>query len=424
MAQFIKNFSIKVPASIANIGAGYDTQAIALDLYNEFEVFLAPYELTVGSEQFEVVVDGNYARGEIDLSRADNNLFVSTFKRNFYDWKMSSSDSHKLVPDVPIFVRQKVNIPPRRGLGSSATAAAAGVMAAMHAFGSLHPKGENARIGEISLAELRKDLNQCATLAMHADKCPDNVCAALVGGITTDMYIPHVQFSKFIEDGSLRFYKNELTDPNLFAVALIPEQSISTIKAREILRHKRVLVAQAALNVQRSSCLPFLLQNRDYEYLAEALKDELHQVTRAEGIFTGYEVGTGRAGHLQFEKFVALAMKAGAKGACIGGAGSTLIAFVVDPSGRREGPQVKKVIQALRANFAGDHGFGPTGWTIDDIVSLRPTNKGLHLSSGEPLRPGDLPPDIEKWHRSVSDGRPLRQAPRLRKSSRERRTNQ
>ena len=208
---------MRVPASSANLGPGYDAMAAALGFYLELEV-----EET-GSFAVECDVPG------VALDRT--NLCVRAFEA--------------LQPADDFTFRIKSEIPPAAGLGSSAAAIVAGLAAADHIF------------------ELDAPLFD---LAAELEGHPDNVGAALKGG-----------FVVCADDGPpVRFDPV----PGLEGVLAIPAQQVSTTQARAALPAE-VPIADAVHNTAHAALLVLGLARGDLDLVARGLSDRIHQQRRA-----------------------------------------------------------------------------------------------------------------------------------------------
>jgi homoserine kinase len=237
---------VRVPASSANLGPGFDVLAAALALDLELEV----------SET------GTFAvHTDLDVSKDRDNLVVRAFER--------------LHPADGFEFRIRSEIPLSGGLGSSAAAALAGLLAADHLF------------------ELDADVRaHAAALEGH----PDNVAAALQGGFV-------------ICDGP-RVHGIE-PPMGLEAVIVVPAEQIKTERARAALP-ERVPLADAVFNVSCAAMLALGLSGGDWDLIAAGLRDRLHQPYRE---------------HL-YPRSAALLLEArslGALGATISGAGPSVL---------------------------------------------------------------------------------------------------
>ncbi len=237
---------VRVPASSANLGPGFDVMAAALALHLELEV--------VQTGRFAVVT-------ELDLPRDRDNLVVRAFER--------------LHPADGFEFRISSEIPLSGGLGSSAAAVVAGLMAADHLF------------------ELDADLpGQATELEGH----PDNVAAALEGGVV----ICNGRRTERLE-----------VPMGLEAVLVIPHEAVATEQARAALP-VTVPLADAVFNVARAATLTLGLATGDLDQIAAGLADQLHQPYRSH-LYPRSAQLLERAGAL------------GALGATISGAGPTIL---------------------------------------------------------------------------------------------------
>lgn len=258
---------VRVPASSANLGPGFDAFAAALALHVEVDVR--------ETGRFAVETD-------LDIARDRRNLAVRGFARLH-------------APDRFTF-RIRSKVPLSGGLGSSAAAYVAGLLAAQSMF------------------ELDEDL---LALASELEGHPDNAAAALLGGFV------------IVADGQV----TRLEPPDgLESVLVVPNKAVRTALARQALPDK-VPMADAAANVAHGALLTLGLAQGDWSLIARGLDDRLHQPYRA---------------HL-FPASMALLERAkdlGAIGASISGAGPTVLFWTqVESTGA--------VMQALKQETEG-----------------------------------------------------------------------
>ena len=237
---------VRVPASSANLGPGFDVLAVAVALQLEVEV------RETGS--FAV-----HTSLEVPLDRS--NLVVRGFER------LHPADGFEFTITS--------QIPLSGGLGSSAAAVLAGLMAADHIF------------------ELDADL---FALGTELEGHPDNVAAALDGG-----------FVICADDGRVSFE----APMGLEAVAVVPFEPVQTEAARAALP-ATVPLADAVFNVAHAATLVLGLARGDWDLIAAGLKDRLHQPARA-GLYPRSAALLDRAPAI------------GALGATISGAGPTVL---------------------------------------------------------------------------------------------------
>lgn len=285
---------VKVPATSANLGPGYDVMAVALDLHLELEVR--------ESGEFSVDCDAGL---EVPTDRT--NLLVQSFET--------------LHPADGISFRIGGEIPLARGLGSSAAAIVAGLVAADHLF-------------ELGLE--RQDLLERATaLEGH----PDNVAAAICGGFV-------------VCAGGPRLTATVIDAPEgLEGILVIPEVEVSTGLAREAIP-EQVPITDAVANTASAAHLALGLSRGDYELIGMGLHDRLHQERRRHLFPKSMEI-VEEAGEI------------GAIGATISGAGPTVLVW----AGWQE---TGRVVSALRERCEGwasvrRVGFSPLGADVPEL---------------------------------------------------------
>ncbi len=263
----IRRRLVRAPASSANLGPGFDCMAAAIGLYLQLEVR--------ETGQFSIETDLPVAHGR-------ENLCVRAFEA----LHPADGFTFKIASEIPL----------SGGLGSSAAAIVAGLMAADHLF------------------ELDADL---LALATELEGHPDNVAAALNGG-----------FVICAEGTATRF------DPptGLEAIAVVPEQPVRTREAREALP-AQVSLADAVYNVAHASLLTLGLARGDWDLVARGLHDRLHQSQRAPLFPRSYELALR-------------ARKLGALGATISGAGPTVLVWCFYE-------HTGAVVEALRPEIEG-----------------------------------------------------------------------
>jgi homoserine kinase len=258
---------VRVPASSANLGPGFDVLAAALAMHLDLEV----------QETGEFAVTSS-----LDIPRDRDNLVVRAFER--------------LHPADGFEFRISSQIPLSGGLGSSAAAVVAGLLAADHLF------------------ELDADV---MSLAAELEGHPDNVAAALHGGFV-------------ISDGT-RVHRFE-PPLGLEAVLVVPGHPVSTEVARAALPES-VPQADAVFNLARIATLMLGLSTSDWELVGQGLGDRLHQPYRAQ----------------LYPRSAALLERApdlGALGATISGAGPTVLVWC-------QFEQTGQVVAALERETAG-----------------------------------------------------------------------
>lgn len=222
-------FEIIVPGSIANLGPGFDTLAVAVQLYLRLAVKVG--RRGVNTLQFHFL-----------NCRPDGENYIERAFRFLADQRSGS------FPALSVEVESE--IPAKAGLGSSAAATVAGL------------RLYEAIAGPLPLQGL---LNAACALEHH----PDNVAAALLGELTVSCQLP---------DHSVRALRVPWPDSLRFLV-LTPELALSTDDARRVLP-KRVTREDAVFNLQRVALLLEVLRSRNFSLLREAMQDRLHQPFR------------------------------------------------------------------------------------------------------------------------------------------------
>ncbi len=258
-------FTIRSPASSANLGPGFDAIGIALDLWNT---------VTIDTDGIpgEVINDGVEAR----LLQGQDNLTIRAMT-------MLAEGHGRRLPPFSLVARTE--IPIARGLGSSAAALVSGLVAANH------------------LLELGLTQHELYLEAWRLEGHGDNVGAALYGGAI--LAVPGVRRPTFLWRGE---------DLGLTVVLFIPEATGATWAARAALPSE-IPHADATFNVATATGLAIGLRTIDHELIAAGMHDMLHEPYRAR-LFP----------HLDAMKTAA--RDHGAIGAALSGAGPTVLALV------------------------------------------------------------------------------------------------
>jgi homoserine kinase len=268
--------TVEAPASSANLGPGFDALALALDLW--LRVTLTP--LDAGAES--LTVEGEGAE-EIGLDAG--NRFLIGLEHGLEEFAL----------EPPIMrIQMRNDIPLARGLGSSAAACVCGLRAAEALSGEL--------LGDERLLDM----------ATEIDGHPDNVTAALLGGFVV---VGHGSAAA----GAGRDRPARFDPPGaLIAALFIPDVALRTADMRAALP-SNVSHADASHNVGGTAMVVAALTSGRLELLSAMGDDRLHEP---------YRVGR----FPQLPALVAAARSAGALGAALSGAGSTVIAICDDPA--------------------------------------------------------------------------------------------
>jgi homoserine kinase len=266
---------VRVPATSANLGPGYDVLAAALSMHLELEV----------SEEGEFGVDSGGTAVPGDRS----NLCVRAFER--------------LHPADGLRFEIRSEIPVESGLGSSAAAIVAGLMAAEHLY------------------ELALDREALLAHAGELEGHPDNVAAALYGG-----------FVICSRDGDVPRASRFDPPEGIEAVIVVPNDQVPTEEARRAIPDE-IPLADAVANVAAASLLVLGVQRSDLTLIERGLADRLHQPRRAHLYPRSIEL-------------VEQARAIGAIGATISGAGPSVLVWTFWQN-------TGKVVEALRERTEG-----------------------------------------------------------------------
>lgn len=260
-------YKVRVPATSANMGPGFDCMGIALDIYNTVEVHEIP----------EGLIIENHGRDADLITKDGTNLIYRAMERVFRQTGF--------VPKGLKIISYN-DIPVARGLGSSAASTAAGLLLA------------NAFIGE------KLDMKRIIELGTALEGHPDNIVPALIGGMTLS----------YAQDTSTVGYIKLDFPEKLRMLVMVPDFLLSTAMARKVLP-RQVELGNAVFNVSRAALMVAALTAGELDHLKYAVQDKLHQPYREKLIPGMQEV---------FQQ----AYNAGARGVFLSGAGSTLIALV------------------------------------------------------------------------------------------------
>ena len=266
---------VKVPATSANLGPGFDTLGLALAQYDELDVE------AIDAADHHIEVHG-VGEGEVPLD--ESHLVVRAIAHTF---------ARARVPMPKLRLVARNSIPHGRGLGSSGAAIVAGVMAA---------KGLLEGVVEFTPDELLQ-------LATELEGHPDNVAPALFGGLTIAWVTP---------EGPR--HKKLIVHRGVSPLVLVPEHEMSTALARS-LQPESVPHEDAVFNVSRSALLiAALIQSP--ELLLAATEDKLHQHYRAQAM-------------PETDRLIRV-LRAAGHPAVVSGAGPSILVLASDPSERAD----------------------------------------------------------------------------------------
>ena len=266
--------SVDVPASSANLGSGFDCFAVALSLKLRAELW--------HGDDAGITLNARGEGAPRDDERADDNLLIRAFREGLRVSAAPGAASWRL--------EVSSMIPSARGLGSSAAAIVAGVVL-------------GAAVGRRQV-----EADELLELASRLEGHPDNVAAALYGGFTIALTDT---------DGRVtlrRFRVPEAWIP----VAFIPQRESRTTEMRAVLP-STVTHAAAVRQAGRTALLATAVMTSDAGLLRTAMTDELHQPYRMPMLPGSRDL-------------VELAYDRGAAGACLSGAGPTVLAICDSPA--------------------------------------------------------------------------------------------
>lgn len=279
----MKKAKVRVPASTANLGPGFDVLGLALKLHNVIEV-----EEAQGG--IELRVEG---KGKEALEHQGSRNLVCRAAQATFEYLGYRPKGLRF--------RLENHIPLKRGLGSSGTAVLGGITGAAKIAGATLPPEE------------------VLALAAKFEGHPDNVTPSLLGGFTA---------SALVEGKVL--YATLPFPPSIVAVAVIPNLELPTKRAREALP-RQVPLKDAVFNLSRLALMMAGLLADRLDLLAEGTKDRLHQPYRVvllPGMPEVMEEG----------------LKAGALACFLSGAGSTIMALV-EGDGEKVGSRMERLWQ-------------------------------------------------------------------------------
>lgn len=255
---------ISVPATSANLGPGFDTLGLAIDLRNE--IIIKPSQFLSVSTRGE---------GADNPRIKKNTLFLNIFNENY----------RRLSKDEAVFRFEFINrIPISRGLGSSSAVIVASILAAYTAAGVKYNK--------------REILNRALKYESH----PDNITPAVMGG-----------FNVACVEGDRVYSKKRRLPDYLRAVVVVPDKTISTAKSRTVLP-KIYKKEETVYSLSRAAFMTSLFMSESWDLLRIASKDKLHQTRRMKMMPELFEVQR-------------VALKQGAIMSTLSGSGSTFFSL-------------------------------------------------------------------------------------------------
>lgn len=278
---------VKVPASSANMGPGFDCMGVALNMYNEVCVD------EIDAKGIEIVV--------LDASKT----FLPTDERNYVYTAMDRvfRTAGKHFGGYRITINN--SIPVTRGLGSSSAGIVAGLAAANSILDDILP------------------VDELLNIAYDIEGHPDNVAPALLGGFVVS----------FCDGDKVRYIKTDVS-PDINFGAMIPDFYFQTKKSRGVLP-RYVAYKNAVYNVSHAAFVASAFMKGDMSLIGSAMRDRLHQ---------GYRIS-----HIKDADYVMrLCRRQGADACYLSGAGPTIMSLIASDSSVFEGKMARSLDNKLR----------------------------------------------------------------------------
>jgi homoserine kinase len=315
--------TVRVPATSANVGPGYDCIGMAVDLWSEVTVERA--------EKFEIIARGEGAK---QMPKDETNYLVVGVKAAF-------EAANKPVPILKYTVDSK--IPYARGLGSSSAAIVSGIIAGLVLAGHRLPCWGSEALLQIA-----------AGIEGH----PDNVAPAIYGGIQIG-----------IHDGARWVTERTPIPAGLQLVMFIPDFEGKTSAARNVLK-PTISREDAAFNIGRVAILVHSLCTNNIDNLKWGVQDKMHQPQRGESLYK------------YLYPMVEAAERAGAACAYLSGAGPTVMALTSGASGDIFTQRVDERTDSAvaRAMISTAEQFGIHG----KLLVTTPVNEGARVVNVDP----------------------------------------
>ena len=279
---------IKIPATSANLGPGFDCLGLAIALYNEVSIKPSSYQ--------SISVKGE---GEENVKLKKNNIFVSIFY-DIYQELTGKKDPFRFE-----FFNQ---IPFSRGMGSS-SAVIVGAIASAYEMAGIKASREAI-------------LNKAIIYETH----PDNIAPAVYGGFT----------SSIVENGKVKTLKKELSE-KLKVVMVIPDRPMSTAHSRTLLP-RSYMMKNVVYNLSHASLLTAAFFSENWEFLRAASKDCMHEHRRMKQLKELFEVRE-------------IALKSGALMSTLSGSGSSFFNLVKEEDALKVATALKNAFGMFRVEI-------------------------------------------------------------------------
>ena len=288
---------ISVPATSANLGPGFDTLGLAIDLRNE--IVIKPSQFLSVSTRGE---------GSENPKIKKNTLFLNIFNENY----------RYLAKRDPVFRFEFTNrIPISRGLGSSSAVIVASILAAYAAAGVKYNK--------------REILNRALRYEHH----PDNITPAVMGG-----------FNVACLEGERVYSKKRRLPDYLRVVLVVPDRTISTARSRHVLP-KVYRKEETVYSLSRAAFMTALFMSESWDLLRIASKDKLHQTRRMKMMPELFEVQK-------------VALKNGALMSTLSGSGSTFFTLCYADDSKKIAEAMRKRFPHFRVFEKALDNYGAT----------------------------------------------------------------
>ena len=264
--------TVSVPATSANLGPGFDTLGLAINLRNTVSI--------VPSKFHSVSLKGE---GSKNPKLKDNNMFITIF-----------NDFHKNISNRKKQFRFEFHneVPLSRGLGSSSAVIISAISSAY------------------AIENMKLSKQKLLNLALSYESHPDNITPAVMGGFTVAT----------VSDNEVNFIKKSLPK-SLKAVVVIPNRPISTHLSRKTLPFK-YSKEDTIFNVSHSSLITAAFMSENWEMLREASKDRIHQYYRMKQMPELFSVQK-------------VALRNGALMSTLSGSGSTFFSLVYEEDAQK-----------------------------------------------------------------------------------------
>ena len=287
--------TISVPATSANLGPGFDTLGVAIDLRNRVKITRANF--------FSISIKGE---GENRLSLKKNNQFINIFY-NFYTKLVGKKDDFRFEFDN--------SIPLSRGLGSSSAMIISAISSAYE------------------MANVKLSKSSILDKALFYEPHPDNIAPAVHGGFTASLVVKNKRV----------ITQKAQMPSNVKAVVVIPNKAMSTQKSRAKLP-KNISMQKAIFNISHSSVMSAAFFNQDWEVLRYASWDKLHQNIRMNAMRELFNVQK-------------VALENGSLMSTLSGSGSSFFNMVYEDDAKRLQEKLKSSFPMFRVevfNFDND----------------------------------------------------------------------